>query len=149
MCFYNDDYDWYASVCETTDGASDTETACHECGEKIAAGQWRRHVYQQEHDECQRCEWEQLDDDEEPCEQHDYGETYDYDCCESCEKILKAIEALEAEEDCPEHSRRPSLCGLYDEAICEDDDGKYRAKAIAMFPELANHKWFRDVETCA
>lgn len=146
MCFYNDDYDWMASVQKETEGAADRETRCDECREVIAAGQWRRHVYLQQYEECRVCEWEEAD---EPCEKHDYGETFDYDCCETCEKILKAIETLEAAEDCPVYSRRPSLLGLYEEAIVYDDDGKYRTKALQMFPELSDHKWFRDVETCA
>ena len=56
MCFYNDDFDWYAEVCRTVEGTDGRATRCIECGAKIAAGEWRRHLEQIEHECCQICE---------------------------------------------------------------------------------------------
>lgn len=143
MCFYNDNYDWYASICDVADGPSDKPSKCYECGESIQSGEFRRHIFQQQHEECRRCEWEELGDDEEPCEHHDYGETFDCDLCESCVKVLRAIEAVEADEGCPPHARQPGYGELLD-AIWEGDGKRYRDRAVSMFPELASCQWLAD-----
>ena len=85
MCFYNDDYDWCAEVIRTTEGTDGPPTRCIECGAKIAAGDWRRHIEQIEHESCQICEddcSESFDPGQDPatCE-HNYGETWDGDTC--------------------------------------------------------------------
>jgi hypothetical protein len=137
MCF-NNDYDWYADVWDVTDGENDVPAKCIECGLAIASGEWRRHVYLQEDEECYRCEQGDLKEGDEPCEVHDYGEIFECSICETCCKILKAIEAVEIDEGCPVGSRQP-LYGelsqaLFDDANC--GDGKYAARALAEHPEL-------------
>lgn len=144
MCFYNDDYEWSASVHEETEGPAEKATRCYECGEPIAAGQWRRHIYQQEDEECRLCEQEEGFDPE--C-QHDYGETFDYDRCEPCDKVLRAIEAVEKDEGCPEYSRQPMLGELRDVFVHPEDGNAmaYAERAVAMFPEVATVGWFEGV----
>lgn len=139
MCFY-DDADWYASVCDVTEGPADKPCQCWECGAKIKPGDMRKHVYQQEHEECQRCEYEELDEDEEPCETHEYGEIFECNLCDACCKILRAIYAVEEDEGCPEYARQP-MFGELKEAIWNDDDGRYAQRAVAMFPELSSVEW--------
>lgn len=60
------------------------------------------------------------------------------DICTECTKLLKAIEASEIEEGCNPDESQPGFGELYD-AMSEDDAGRYRAKAAAMFPEIADH----------
>ena len=157
MCFYNDNYDWYAQVNEVTDGPAMKAGTCEECRQPIAVGDQCRSVHQQEHEECQQCD-EDSDDAEFdadgnfiPCDgNHNYGETADFMICESCCQILKAIEAHEIDEGCPPHARQPSYGGLWDETT-EDLDalGKYLARAQTMFPGIESrsrmfqrmHEW--------
>lgn len=141
MCFYNDDYDWIASVCDVTDGPAESPAKCYECHRRIAAGEWRRHVYQQEHEECSVCEQEEAD---EPCEEHDYGETFECNLCEACVKMLKAIEAVEIDEGCPWDARQPAYGELW-EAIQYDEGGKYRDRVLSMYPELSSHRFLTGV----
>ena len=143
MCFYND-ADWYASVCDKEEGPASKSTRCDECGRPIAAGEWSLHIYQQEHEECQVCsEWGDHYDEsviKDQCK-HDYGEVFDYDRCQSCHEILAAIEDVEIKEGCPPHARRPMLCELRD-VFCEHSSAPlYAARAIEMFPQLANVEW--------
>jgi hypothetical protein len=56
MCFYNDDYDWVATVNEVIDKPAERQTKCYECGAGIQVGDIARFVHQQESQECQ-CEW--------------------------------------------------------------------------------------------
>lgn len=149
MCFYHDDYDWIAEICETTAGVSPLAAKCDECGKRILAFEWRCHVYQQEHEECQRCEYEELEPDDEPCQTHDYGETFNYDRCEDCDKIIRAIEQYELREGCKPHESRPALCDLKEELNPwnRDDAPLYAAVAIEMFPELGDVPWLVDVLT--
>lgn len=137
MCFYNDDYAWTAEVSDVTDGTADSPAKCYECNSIIAAGEFRRYVYQQEHEECSVCEQEEAD---EPCEKHDYGETFECNLCESCVKILKAIYAVEINAGCPPYASQPNY-GELQEAFQHDDAGKYRARALTMFPGVAGHKF--------
>lgn len=145
MCFDNGNCDWYAAIQNVTDGTGKT-SRCYECGNAIADGEWRRSVFQQEHEECQRCEWEELEDDDEPCVDHDYGETFSCDICEPCLKLLKAIEAVEADEGCPDYARQPMFGDLH-EAMDYDDSGRYSRRALSMFPELAGHRFLPLAET--
>lgn len=112
-------------------------TVCFECGAEIAAGAWRRHVEQQEEEECRRCEWEQLEPGGPPCVEHDYGETFSCDLCEGCHKLLQAIAAAEADAGCPFYARQPLFGDLRE--TMRYDDGRYRRRALAMFPELTGH----------
>lgn len=144
MCFYNDDWDWVAELCEDVKGPASKPGKCIECMEPIAIGEICRSIYQQEYEECTRCDEDgddaDFDDDGNfiPCDgNHIYGETWNGMICESCCQILKAIEAHEIDEGCPPHARQPSYGGLWDETI-EDTDalGKYLVRAHAMFPGI-------------
>lgn len=153
MCFSNGDYGWTAEVQVNTSGCSPLQCKCYECRAIIAPYEWRVHIYQQEYEECQRCECEKLDDDDELCDElcdeHDYGETFEYVRCETCDKILRAIEAFEAREGCPVDERRPALCDLKDELNRwnRDDAPLYAAIAIEAYPELASVPWLLDALT--
>ena len=137
MCFYND-YDWVAEINEETAGVSPAPAKCHECGQRIAANEWRRHVHQQEHVHCERCE--DLDEGD-TCDRHEYGETYDYDRCETCEKILVAIGRFESANGCAVHESQPALGMLRDELLQHHDGRLYVAVAIESYPELGAVDW--------
>lgn len=145
MCFYPD-YDWTASVVETTPGTVDKPTRCDECGKEIQAGEWRLHIAMQEHEECQTCDEfgdsYNEDDPQDPatCE-HDFGESFDYDRCEACDQILKAIRAVEQKEGCPSYAQQPALCELREVFSEHSGAPVYAAHAIEMFPELGSVPW--------
>jgi hypothetical protein len=150
MCFYRDDYDWMASVTKQASVDSGPATNCDECGCAIAATEWRHTIYQQEHEQCQICEDDSADEYIDPADReadfsctHDYGETFSYARCRGCDNLLKAIESREIAEGCPAHARRPSLCGLHDEILEHEQRREYGELAVAMFPELAEHKIVR------
>jgi hypothetical protein len=163
MCFYNDDGDWSASLIEDSTGPATEACKCYECGAKIAIGDPVRRVYMQEHEECQICEDEGsenfidraemtemlgTEDDEEGREQlksldehkHDYGESENYHCCDSCNKVRLAVVEREKAEGCPEYSQQPYLGGLWDSLEEHDDGPEYAKHAIAMFPELSGNE---------
>lgn len=108
MCFYADydDYDWIAQVAETTEGVDVGKARCSECRHRILPGQWRRRVDMREREECRKCE-EPEEYGECDGESHDYGEADTYFCCEVCETILAAIQAVEESEGCSGDSARP------------------------------------------
>jgi hypothetical protein len=142
MCFYNKDYDWVATVNETEVTTADNPTRCDECRTPIAVGEWIKTIHQQEYEACQICEDEFADDydeeqDKATCE-HKYGETFDYVRCEACDKVLRAIEVIEIEEDCPADARQPALTMLLDELFHFEpvDRMKYIDRAVEMFPEI-------------
>ena len=158
MCFCNN-YDWRANVNETTFAQSDKPSRCYECGRDILAGEWRQEVFQQEHEQCQICEDSfsdlfidlDLDDDEEWRQKlmaelaehkHDYGETFSCTICRECCLLLESIYDREAKEGCPEHSRQP-MFGELSDAVSY---GGYGEHAVAMFPELARHKFLANTE---
>jgi len=130
MCFYNDDYDWIASVQKSTIGTAQKKTQCHECSRWIYPGEWIKHIFQQEYESCVDC-----DDGDSDCE-HDYGETFDYYRCKSCEKILRGIKAVEEREGCPAYAQQPSLGGLWEELQEHSAAPEYAREALAMYPEL-------------
>jgi len=144
MCFYNDDYDWYADVQDESHVRCEKATGCDECGSKIQVGQWKRHIYQQEEEMCRYCEdedsieYEKGFDCKGDC---DFGETSEYDCCVPCMKILAAIYEQEKDEDCPEHSRRPSLGLMWEEAFDSGHDDQYVSRILEMFPEVSSHRF--------
>lgn len=167
MCFYNDDYDWYADVHEESDLESGPACKCDECGREIASDQWRHTVFQQESELCQFCEddcsgnyigseddvAELIEDGraEEAAElqrkidncQHSYGETFHYVRCRDCDNLLKAVERTEELAGCPVDSRRPALTELREALHETHDGGRYRAMALEMFPELASHRFLK------
>lgn len=152
MCFIND-YDWYASVATDEETTADKSTKCFECHRAIPAGETFRHIDQQEHEVCTQdpesdyYEGEETDQIGCKCEpgKCDFGETFSCDICTECTKLLKAIEASEIEEGCSPDESQPGFGELCD-AMSEDDGGRYRAKAAAMFPEIAGHvaKYYPD-----
>lgn len=141
MCFYNDDYDWYASVQKTETHIAGKPLPCHECGRQIAVGESLVYIYLQEHEECQRCEWEELGPDDEPCDSHDYGEIYHYRRCDECDQILKAIQVVEQEEGCPAHAQQPNLEELGEVFMEHESREQYALRAVAMYPALAEHRF--------
>jgi hypothetical protein len=136
VCFYND-YDWSAEYVENTESESGEVTHCDECGVTIGESEWRRHVYMREYKQCQECEY--LEDVN--CEQHNYGETFTYDCCRGCDNILKAIKQVEQEEGCPSDAQQPAFTALYDELTQHESANLYARRALEMFPDLVNHKF--------
>jgi hypothetical protein len=142
MCFYNDYCDWTASVtCEDT-GPATEPTRCDECGMLIAVGEPVRHVFQQEHELCihhPESDYYEGDDEDgtdcpEGCE-HEYGQTYEYDCCEVCTQLIEAIHAHEIESGCREHESRPAYTQLH-EAFAEGEATAYFAKAEQLYPGI-------------
>jgi hypothetical protein len=148
VCFFHD-YDWYAELCEETEGPAPAPARCGECRRPIAAGQWRHRVYQQQYEECRACgngdcECPGADGTGECCRcpVPSFGETAEYDRCESCDKVLRAVEAVELADGCHHDNARPALCGLSEEALnrCNNDHAdEYAAKAVELFPEVAGH----------
>jgi hypothetical protein len=139
MCFYNDSSGWLAEVNEVSYGPGDSASRCLECGSQIALGEWRRHVYQRESECCVECGG---GDDDGPCGdvEHEYGEIFTGDICEDCVKILRAIEAAEADEGCPLYARQP-LYGELGETLVEHyGSDKYIERALEMYPELVTSR---------
>lgn len=146
MCFYSDDYDWVAMVNEISDKPAERQTTCYECGADIHVGDIARFVHQQESQECQ-CEWCQfgrLDPDwgGGVCEQN-YGESFDCVVCGECIKLLKAIEAYEIAEGCPEYARQPLYGELCEVFWSHQQHWEYAEKSVEMYPELIEHRFIR------
>jgi len=141
MCF-DQDADWIARVYEETITTAEKPTRCDECGQKIPTGGWLLHVWMQQYEDCLHT----FDDDSAPLVEgveecppdckHNFGETYDYDRCESCDKILRAIEDLELKRGCHRNEARPLLTQMRD-AVFEEPE--YADHAIALFPEVADY----------
>lgn len=152
MCFEHGDYDydWTARVTIESCGTSPLASRCYECNSRIAPYEWRRYIYQQELETCRICD--ECGDDYDPDEpqdptkcKHDYGETFSYDRCETCDKILRAIEDYEAREGCKPSERQPLLGELQDELRQHSDGQRYAALAIESYPELGAVPWLLDV----
>lgn len=145
MCFSNDDYDWYASVQEQSSGCDDQSTRCGECGKVIASGEWRHHVFMQEHECCEICgddpDYDEDVTEGEPGHDCDYGETYAYDRCLDCDRLLIAVELHEIKEDCPPHARRPALGELREVFWEHESNVEYAEQAVAMYPYLNSHRF--------
>lgn len=121
MCFYHDS-DWQAEVSEQTTLTATKPVHCDECRRTIAVGDGYVHVYQQQY--------------EEPLEEDgDCGETYDYDRCLDCDRLLRAIAAVEKDRGCPPYSALPALTELRE--AMEEDGADYAARAVEMFPDLS------------
>ena len=146
MCFYHDS-GWCAAIHEETDFAAGPQGVCEDCGARIYVNEWRRVVYQQEHEDCTECgvygrpgriEAPADDEDLEPCDigDHNFGETYSAMFCRGCCDLRQAIEAVEADAGCPPSARQPSYAGLWEELTEHDDLPKYLERATAMFPDL-------------
>lgn len=139
MCFVACDYDWTASVVVDTDEPAKKKTHCDECGADIQVGEMLHHKSFQEHEECRVCH---PDGEESPPDleehEHEFGETSDYDRCDSCDKFLQAVEAAELEAGCSKYDSRPNLAYMIEDIRNGDmDDAKrYWKKAVVMFSEL-------------
>jgi hypothetical protein len=133
MCFYHGDADWYASVVHEDIITSDKPVSCDECGRKMPPGEKFKHVHQQEREYCDQCS------EDEPCPEGecDYGETFDYDVCEHCQKFLAAIQHVEADEGCKGAEQQPALGLLIDSLWEADGTQDYIDRARAEYPELA------------
>lgn len=155
MCFYSDDYDWYAEIHDETHVRVDAACKCHDCNRRIAAGEWARRVEQLQHECCQICEDSESDLYEYPDaiepengfygpteHPHYYGEHWLGFICRDCLLLREAIYDLEEKEGCPEHARQPAY-GELDEAFEYDDELKYSDHAKRMFPVLAWHPLVR------
>lgn len=139
MCFVHD-YDWHASVCERTTNTAEKPTRCHECGRMIAADSPVHHVYMQQYEECRDCERGDCSCGDDCCQCPDpaVGETFNYDCCEDCQKFLYAVQVAEEEAGCSGDETRPWLGGMT-EAIHDggrDEARRYFKTALRMHPEL-------------
>lgn len=142
MCFYeNLDCDWTPEVFDEDKSKVDTKPVkCWECHREIPAGETHTWFYGQEYEMCVLCE------ENDPDCQHNFGDSYEYFCCQTCQKIIDAIAAVEKDEGCPSHVSRPLLGGLREVFIEHSDAEKYVKRALEMFPELKGHTWFDLVE---
>lgn len=155
MCFYNDDYEWYASIVEVDHVRCVGDAKCYECGREISSHEWRRHTFQQESEECQICEDEcsgsyDSEQDKATCE-HEYGETFECNTCRECCLMLEAIYDLELIEGCPEHARQPAYGELEQVLFDERDSGlfyDYRLHALNRFPQLVASRILQKCGSC-
>ncbi len=135
MCFYRGDSDWYAEVSDDVEGPAPQATRCDECWQRINKGEWRREVVLREHELCQVCE--ASDDDGEgiaPCDdgEHQYGETFDYDCCERCQCLRDAIKAVEEADGCTGSETQPRMAGMHDDIGNGEGWGHYTDRFLAL-----------------
>jgi hypothetical protein len=138
MCFWNDS-DWTAQVYEEEEGPAPADTRCDECRGHIFKGQWRHHVFMQEHEECQACE-DTWDKDAPPCDdgKHEYGEQFDYNSCERCYRLRHAVRQVEEEEGCTGSEAEPYFGGLFEQVGSGEGWQHYADRMAAMrLPELA------------
>lgn len=128
MCFYHD-YDWLVSIQEiNTETAGPKGLRCDECGRHLSQGTSYIHIYQQENDPDDAEEGQEM-------EEFDPGNTFEYDRCLDCDKLLQAIEAVERDNGCKGSATRPCLTELRD-ALQEDEGGLYIERARLLFPQL-------------
>lgn len=145
MCFYHESA-WYAELVETESCQSNGSVMCEECHRIIPEGEGYTHTYIQEHEECQRCyngECACVDDgdcecEECRCDEPEYGESYEYDTCTLCQKVLKAIEAVEIANGCKGEETQPGV-GELKTAMWHDEGGAYAARALQMCPDIGPH----------
>lgn len=146
MCFYHD-YDWYPEVYGSNEElVANEEHICEECRCKIKIGEVYSYKYGQQYELCQLCEEGDCECGHDPndcdwqckCEIPNYGESYEYFCCQECTKFLKAIELVEVEAGCPPSESQPAI-GMMIEDIGDGDrrdTKRYFKRALVEFPEL-------------
>lgn len=150
MCFTHD-YDWYAETQEQSTFIADKPVKCNECRVEIPVGGNVYRIWQAEYEGCQLCENKYCECEPDrccDCEEPDYGETNEHQCCENCHKFLQAVEASEVEEGCERSEARPALFCMIED-IRQFDDYDYRnrkryiQKAIEMFPEMVGNGYIK------
>jgi hypothetical protein len=135
MCFYND-YEWYAAIQTDETRTAEKQLACGECGCKIEVGQQYRYIFQQEHEQCDRCFGYLEQKDQCECDEPDLGEQFCICICLECDKFMEAIKAAEVEEGCDGDETQPALGRLFEQIAEVDDVDRYFVKARELFPEL-------------
>lgn len=144
MCFecYGDwkPTNWY----EDKEPSKDP-SCCDECGATIAAGAWRYWCRGEQLGVCRRCEQAGVLDGDCNCEEPDLGEVFEYVRCEGCDKLLKAVEAREKDEGCPDFASRPMLGELEYAFTDHEQQFDYAEKAVSMFPELFEHPFISEL----
>lgn len=140
MCFLAD-YDWYAQVCEQSERVVETPTKCNECGRIVQPGEKMHHVWMQQYEECHNCDCGECAcnlDASGQCPEPEFGETFDYDRCEQCDKFLSAVQHAEEDEGCQGVEARPGLGSMMND-ICDggrSDAKRYFQRAARDYPEL-------------
>lgn len=141
MCFVND-YEWTADLVERWTETVEKEVHCDECYRAVPVGAVVHRVFMQEHEECRACFYD--GDCECPegecckCEKPTFGETFDYFCCDECQKFLGAVSASEVEAGCRPSESLPSLSGMVPEINGGgmEEAKKYFKKARVLHPDL-------------
>jgi hypothetical protein len=135
MCFYHGDADWTAEVWDEDDGPAARPVRCDECGLLIPAGGWRRHVDAQEHEEFHNDEhdFDKGGECEDGCS---FGESFFYDRCEKCHRVIEIIRKVEESKECKGEESMPPLTKLSDSLHGADDVFEY---AAAIPPDLVEH----------
>lgn len=143
MCFYYDDYyDWYASVSEVSQHVSTGVEKCCECGLRIPQGEECSRLYLQQHESCRCCESKEYPEEEYPEDGDSDGETCDVDGCDygetstdySCQRCLAlraAIRVVEESEGCTGEEAEPPHAQLYESMDSGEGRGHYAAKICA------------------
>lgn len=150
MCFVND-YDWICRQQEESSYPAEKPTRCKECRKTIPVGETVYHLHQQEYEDgdCAACYHGNCDCPDEECCQcpdPDYGETYEYDCCEDCWLFRQAVALAEQEAGCSAWESQPNLAELY-EAIQNggpDEAKKYWKTFLRNHPDrktFAGRMW--------
>jgi hypothetical protein len=153
MCFINN-CSWTAEVQEEWSALAEKPTYCEECRRPIPAKAMVHYLEQQEHEECQACVWgdcacpDRTDDFHYcVCAEPEFGELFEWRCCDDCCRFLKVIEAAEMEAGCAASESRPML-GEMIESLREAhaDLDRYLEAAQRLHPELQANgylEWLR------
>jgi hypothetical protein len=146
MCFVNDDCDWYASICEKTAAPANEVTRCDECHRKIQPGETVHHIFMQQYEECHACDVAECECEERgkeccACDKPIFGETFDYDRCDECEKFLEAVQAAELEEGCSQYESQPDLGDMLSSIreVGASEAKRYYKAAMRLHPTLKPH----------
>ncbi len=142
MCFYHE-YDYCPEVYSKNERMSERPVECEECGATIEPGQTIHSVFMQQYEQCHVCEMgecvcDHKTNDDCQCATPVFGETFDYDRCEQCEKFLQAVEDAEVEAGCSKAEARPAFQEMRNDIV---DGGmreakKYFKRARYAYPEL-------------
>ena len=160
MCFYHGDYDWYAELQENDSYIiKNLPITCNECLIKVQVGETIHHIYLQQHEECNICYSGECDcpftviSGEEPernccqCKYPEFGETFDWYCCDNCHKFLEAIQTSETEAGCKGNSTRPALGTMVEELRegGKEEVERYIKKLESLYPELITNGYLERI----